>query len=87
MATSTAKSERIDLRASRATKDVLRRAAARRHQSVSEFLLDAGLAAAEETLADRRDFALDPKRWRAFLAVLDRPARAKPRLARLLAGD
>ena len=78
------KSERIDVRASAAAKDVLQRAAAAAHKNVSEFLLEAGLTAAAETLADRRVFVLDDAKWRAFQAALDRPVRIKPRLAKLL---
>lgn len=79
------KSERIDVRASAAAKDLLQQAAAAAHKNVSEFLLDAGLSAAAETLADRRVFVLDDAKWRAFQAALDRPVRKKPRLAKLLA--
>ncbi len=79
------KSERIDVRTSAAAKDLLQQAAAAAHKNVSEFLLDAGLSAAAETLADRRVFVLDDAKWRAFQAALDRPVRKKPRLAKLLA--
>jgi uncharacterized protein (DUF1778 family) len=78
------KSTRIDVRATPSVKTTLQRAAATANKSVSEFLLDAGLAAAAETLADRRRFVLDEAQWSAFLKALDRPARFKPRLARLL---
>jgi uncharacterized protein (DUF1778 family) len=84
MAVPAAKSERIDVRASAEAKETLRRAAAATDKNVSEFLLDAGLRAAAEALADRRAFALDAATWRRFLAALDRPPRAKPRLAKLL---
>jgi len=40
---------------------------------------------AEETLADRRFFALDAERWEAFLVALDAPPRPLPRLERLFA--
>lgn len=78
------KSERIDVRTTAAAKDILQRAAAAAQKNVSEFLLDAGLTAAQEALADRRVFVLDSARWRTFLAALDRPVRKKPRLAKLL---
>ena len=35
-------------------------------------------------LLDRRYFVLDPKRWAAFHAALDAPARPNPRLKKLL---
>ena len=78
------KSERIDIRTTAAAKEILQRAAAMTHKNVSEFLLDAGMAAATEALADRRLFALDDAQWRAFQAALDRPVSHKPRLAKLL---
>jgi uncharacterized protein (DUF1778 family) len=81
------KSERIDIRTTPAAKETLQRAAAMAHKNVSEFLLDAGIAAAAEALADQRVFILDDAQWRAFQAALDRPvspASRKPRLAKLL---
>jgi uncharacterized protein (DUF1778 family) len=78
------KSERIDIRTTPAAKETLQRAAAMTHKNVSEFLLDAGLAAATEALADRRLFILDDAQWRDFQAALDRPVSRKPRLAKLL---
>lgn len=51
---------------------------------VSEFLLDAGVTAAAQTLADRCQFALDESKWQAFQEALDRPVQNKTRLKRLL---
>jgi uncharacterized protein (DUF1778 family) len=79
------KTERIDVRVSPAAKDTLQMAASQVNKTVSQFLLDAGLTAAAETLEDRRSFSLDKRRWNAFLKILDRPPRVKRRLARLLA--
>jgi uncharacterized protein (DUF1778 family) len=59
-------------------------AAQAQDKTVSEFLLDSGLASAAETLADRRLFILDDARWEAFQAALDAPPRARARLARLM---
>lgn len=56
----------------------------RRGENRQLLLLDAGLVAAEQTLADRRSFTLDEKKWRAFQAALDRPVKTKKRLAALL---
>ena len=47
------KSERIDVRASAPVKQLLQGAARVAHKNVSEFLLDAGIIAANQTLADR----------------------------------
>ena len=81
----TRRSERIDVRTTPIVKALLQRAAASSHKNVTEFLLEAGINAAEETLADRRLFRLDEQQWKAFNDALDRPAVAKPRLARLFA--
>ena len=79
-----AKTERIDVRASATVKQLLQEAARNSHKSVSEFLLDAGIAAANETLADRRIFILDESKWQTFQEALDRPVQDKPRLKKLL---
>jgi len=78
------KTERIDVRASSSVKQLLQEAARSCHKNVSEFLLDAGLTAAAQTLADRRQFLLDEAQWQAFEAALDRPVQPKPRLQKLL---
>ena len=78
------KSERIDVRASTMVKQLLQEAARVSHKSVSEFLLDAGVTAAAQTLADRRRFVLDDTQWQAFQEALDRPVQSKPRLSKLL---
>ena len=54
-------------------------------KNVTEFLLDAGINAAEDALVDRRIFRLDDRQWQAFQAILDRPVADKPLLTRLLA--
>lgn len=81
---SPSKTERIDVRASSSVKQLLQEAARANHKNVSEFLLDAGVTAATQTLADRRQFVLDEARWQAFQEALDRPVQNKPRLKKLL---
>jgi uncharacterized protein (DUF1778 family) len=78
------KSERIDVRASMPVKQLLQEAARVAHKNVSEFLLDAGIVAANQTLAARVRFELAPQQWAAFEAALDQPVTAKPRLTQLL---
>src|SRR5260221_5890926 len=80
-----ARSERVDLRMSPAVKRTLQRAAAVSSKTLTEFLLDTGLNAAVATLADRRVFQLDQKRWNAFLAALAAPPKSNPKLRKLLA--
>ena len=79
-----AKSERIELRTTPRMKALLQRAATSSHKNVTEFLLDAGISAAEEALVDRRLFQLEAAEWQAFQEALERPAVRKPRLSRLL---
>lgn len=78
------KTERIDVRATTLIKQLLQDAARASHKNVSEFLLDAGVTAAAQTLADRRQFVLDETQWQAFQEVLDRPVQNKTRLKSLL---
>jgi len=84
MTSVTTRTEKLDLRLTRAAKQVLQSAAAANARSVSEFVLESALARAEETLPDRRRFGLDAGQWSAFQAALDAPPRPLPRLARLL---
>lgn len=78
------KTERIDVRATSAVKQLLQEAARVSHKNVSEFLLDAGVTAANQALADRRHFSLSDGQWEAFQQALDRPVQARPRLKKLL---
>ncbi len=79
-----AKTERIDIRTSTPVKQLLQESARACHKNVSEFLLDAGVTAAAQTLADRRQFAMDDSQWQSFQEALDRPVQSKPRLKKLL---
>jgi uncharacterized protein (DUF1778 family) len=78
------KSERIDVRASTPVKQLLQEAARVSHKNVSEFLLDAGINAAKQTLADRTKFDLSKETWTAFHKALDQPVKPKPKLKKLL---
>ena len=78
------KSERIDVRASLPVKQLLQEAAQACHKNVSEFLLEAGVTAANQTLASRTRFELSADKWDEFQKALDRPVESKPRLKKLL---
>lgn len=78
------KAERIEVRATATVKQLLQDAAHSMHKNVSEFLLEAGIVAANEALADRRQFLLNDSDWALFQEALDRPVQAKPRLKKLL---
>ncbi len=78
------RTERIDVRASTPVKQPLQEAAHVSNKNASDSLLDAGITAAAQTLADRRHFTLNEPQWQAFQAALDRPTQNKPRLKQLL---
>jgi len=75
---------RVNLRGTSAELEFIRRAAESSKKSLTEFVLESAAVAAERVLADRRDFALDSKTWKAFQIALDHPAVLKPRLQALL---
>jgi uncharacterized protein (DUF1778 family) len=79
------KTERIDVRTSSQVKALLQEAAKTSHKNVSEFLLDAGIAMAHETLTEQRLFVLTSEQWDEFRTALDRPVQDKPQLRKLLA--
>lgn len=79
-----AKGERIALRASHEERELIAKASELTSTTVSDFVLRASIARAEDVLADRREFRLPPDRWNAFVEMLDRPPVEKPRLRRLL---
>jgi uncharacterized protein (DUF1778 family) len=81
---SLSKTERIDVRASATVKQLLQEAARSCHKNVSEFLLDAGIIAANQALADRRHFVLTDEQWNAFQQALDAPAQPLPQLKKLM---
>ena len=76
--------DRLELRLTPKAKSMLKRAAAVEKKTVSAFVLDKGLEAAAETLADRREFRLSTKEYDAFVAALDAPVKPRPRLTKLL---
>src|SRR5262249_11288989 len=80
----TIRSERVDLRMTPTAERTLQRAAAASNKTLSEFLLDTGMTAAFDALADRRQFELDDKRWKEFMAALTAPPKENSRLRQLL---
>ena len=84
MVSRAARSEKLDLRVTPEAKRVLRAAAEARRKSVTEFVLDSAISAAEDVLAEQRSIRLNTEQWTAFLQALDAPPRRHPRLERLL---
>ncbi len=75
---------RLEVRLTPKAKSMLKRAASVERKTVSAFVLDKGLAAAAETLAERREFRLSAQQYDAFVAALDAPSKPRPRLEKLL---
>lgn len=83
--TSKRREDRLEVRLAPKVKQILKQAAFVEHKTVSAFILDKSLAAAAETLADRREFPLSAKLYDAFVAALDAPPKkTRPRLEALL---
>ncbi len=76
--------DRLEVRLTPNAKSMLKRAASVERKTVSAFVLDKGLEAAAETLADRREFRLSARQYDAFIAALDAPTKPRPRLEKLL---
>ena len=84
MASSSTRSEKLDLRISSEAKRTLQAAAASQSRSLSEFVLESALQRAAETLPDRQRFGLDEARWKEFMAALEGRPRPLARLTKLL---
>jgi uncharacterized protein (DUF1778 family) len=80
----TNRTEKLEMRLTAQAKSTLQAAADATHKTLSDFVLESALARADTVLAERQVFRLDADRWTAFLAALDAPPKARPRLARLL---
>ena len=59
MAAKTTRNEKLDIRLSAEAKALLQQAAESRHKTLSEFVLDSALGAAEDVLKERNVIALD----------------------------
>lgn len=78
------KSERLNLRLNATQDELIRAGAEAANKSVSEFVLESAANAAVNALLDRRIFTATNEQWRELELLLDRPAVAKPKLAKLL---
>ena len=84
IATKENRATRFSIRATATQKELISRAAARRRQSISEFVLENSLEAAQALEMDNGDFILSSDDYRAFLEMLDEPPRSIPALRQLL---
>ena len=84
MATASQRSDKLDIRISPAAKRILQEAAQARHTTISQFVIDSALGAAQEILADQARIGLDAATWEQFLTSLDAPPQHHARMERLL---
>ena len=84
MASSSQRSDKLDIRISPEAKRVLQEAARERHTTISQFVLDSALGAAHEVLTARTRIGLNAGEWAVFTDALDAPPERNPRMERLL---
>lgn len=75
---------RFSIRASQSQKNVIAEAARLKQVTITDFVLEQALLAAEQVVAEQTHFTLPPKQWKAFCAALDAPPKVIPALRRLL---
>jgi uncharacterized protein (DUF1778 family) len=78
------RSRRLDLRVTPSEEALIRQAAAGRRQSVTEFLVDAALTAADRAIQDDRRIVLMNEVFDRLVDELDEPAQVIPALAQLI---
>jgi uncharacterized protein (DUF1778 family) len=78
------KASRFSIRASAVQKRVIAQAARIKEITMSEFVLEQSLAAAQQVISDQAQFTLPRKQWKKFCAALDAPPKSIPALRRLL---
>lgn len=74
----------INLRAFPAQRELIGRACAETHKSLTDFILEAACREAEHVLCDRRYFMLDEGSFNAFEAALDVPLSENKAVQKLL---
>ncbi|MEO0399643.1 MAG: DUF1778 domain-containing protein [Pseudomonadota bacterium] len=74
----------INIRAPKAQRELIDRAATLAGKSRSEFMLSSASERAEELLSDQTTFKLSPDQWNAFTAALDASPQPNERLKKTL---
>jgi uncharacterized protein (DUF1778 family) len=81
---STQKASRFSIRASATQKRVIAEAARIKDTTISDFVLEQSLTAAQHVIADQVQFTLPKRQWKQFCDALDAPPKPIPALRRLL---
>ncbi|HEU5402038.1 MAG TPA: DUF1778 domain-containing protein [Terriglobales bacterium] len=82
---STARSQRINFRASAREERLIRLGAEKRGEKVTRFIVESACTAAEIALANDKHLELPPAQFVRFTEALDRPAKTIPALQKLFA--
>lgn len=82
MSIATHKPGRLSIRCDAETRQLLDKAAAYTHVTVSEFVLAQARVSAEQIIQAHESVTLTPADFQAFLAALDTPASPNPALER-----
>ena len=77
---------KVQLRMRPRQKEMIARAAELKHTTLTNFMLEQAMTAAEQILADQAHFSLSAEKWDEFCAALDAPPRELPNLRKLLTG-
>src|ERR1044072_9225828 len=78
------KASRFRNRASATQKRVIAEAARIKNTTISDFVLEQSLTAAQQVIADQVQFRLPKKQWKEFCDALDAPPKTILALRRLL---
>ncbi len=83
-AASEAKRETLNIRIKPEERNLIDRAAKSRGKNRTDFILDAARLAAEDALLDQLVITVSPEAHAQFLARLDMPPKANPRLRKTM---
>lgn len=78
---------RFSIRATSKQKDLIARAATRSNKTISEFVLENAIEAAEAMEMDNANFHISREKYEEFLAALDEPPKSIPALRKLFSKD
>ena len=79
----TTKENRFSIRATATQKNLIARAASRSNKTISEFVLENAIEAAEALEMDNANFVVSREKYEQFLAALDEKPKSIPALRKL----
>ena len=78
---------RFSIRATAKQKELIARVALRSNKTISEFVLENAIEAAEALEMDNANFAISREKYEQFLAALDETPKSIPALRKLFGED